>query len=157
MFEKFKKLEPICQILMVAMVIIIIIAVFSPRYNERLSAGLNVGAHIGGLKGGFNFESYENGQNASNPAFTMFYAPWCGHCKTTMPEFDELSNIHTGGTTIGKVNCDEQPDVGKKHNIQGYPTIKFFPNGMDDISSAIDYGGDRTAEAMNSFITETRG
>ena len=62
MLERFKKLQPIYQILMVAMVIIIIIAVFSPRGNSRLSAGLNVAGHVGGLRGGFNVEAFKNGE-----------------------------------------------------------------------------------------------
>lgn len=154
MLEKLKKLEPIYQILMVAMIIIIIIAVFSPRGSSRLSAGLNVDGHVGGFRGGFNVEAFENG---TSPSLVMFYAPWCGHCKKAMPEFDKLSNIHQGNVTIGKVNCDEQTDLAKTHNIQGYPTIKYFPSGMSNPSSVHDYDGERTASAMNNFLNKITG
>jgi protein disulfide-isomerase A6 len=32
--------------------------------------------------------------------------------------------------------------------VRGYPSIKFFPAGRKDDSSAVDYDGTRTASAL---------
>ena len=47
MFEDLRK-KPLMIILTCALLVIIIIAVFTPRKN-RLTAGLNLGGHIGSL------------------------------------------------------------------------------------------------------------
>ena len=52
MFEDIRK-NPIMMIIVICLIIIIVISVFTPRKN-RLTAGLNVGGHIGSLKGDFN-------------------------------------------------------------------------------------------------------
>jgi protein disulfide-isomerase A6 len=38
--------------------------------------------------------------------------------------------------------------------VSGYPTIKFFPGGKKDDSSAINYDGQRNAVAMAEWARE---
>ena len=139
---------------MAAMVIIIIIAIFSPRGNSRLSAGLNVAGHVGGLRGGFNVEAFDN---TSSPSMVMFYAPWCGHCKRLKPEWEKVKSEYQGNVTIHEVNCDENPEIAKTHNIQGFPTLRFFPSGTSDPSSAVEYDGERSKSAIIDFINKVTG
>ena len=42
---------------------------------------------------------------AEKPAFVMFYAPWCGHCKKLKPKWDEFSDLVADWLTVGKVDC----------------------------------------------------
>ena len=60
---------------------------------------------------------------------TLYYAPWCGHCKEMMPAFDEFQKKHHG-TSIGskvlnifKVNADEEPEKVKEAKVSGYPHV----------------------------------
>ena len=59
-------------------------------------------------------------------SFVMYYAPWCPHCKTAMPDWDALGTTQTiGGSSvkISKVDCDANPDVAKAKNVAGYPSF----------------------------------
>ena len=82
----------------------------------------------------------------------MFSAPWCGHCKNTKPIFQNLKDNFDGynGVKILEINGDENPDLCKKHGVQGFPTIKYCPNGLDNAS--LDYNGDRSLQSLAQFI-----
>ncbi len=89
-----------------------------------------------------------------NAWFVEFYAPWCGHCKNLAPEYAELATSLKGEVKVAKVDSTEQKEVSGKYGVRGYPTIKFFPAGKKDESSAIDYDGQRTAAAMAEWARE---
>jgi thiol-disulfide isomerase/thioredoxin len=75
-------------------------------------------------------EGFAAGATASpgSYSFVMYYAPWCPHCKTAMPDWDALGTTQTiGGSTvkISKVDCDANPEEAKKNNVSGYPTFQL--------------------------------
>ncbi|SMQ55244.1 unnamed protein product [Zymoseptoria tritici ST99CH_3D7] len=81
-----------------------------------------------------------------------FYAPWCGHCKSLAPKYDELAGLykpHLDKIIIAKVDAtaNDVPD-----EIQGFPTIKLFKAGSKD--APIDYDGDRSIADLSKFIKE---
>ena len=95
MFEKIKK-SSIMQIFLIILVLIIIIGILSPRSSPGfLSAGLNVNARLGRLQGGINVETFGN-----QKTLALFYAPWCGHCKSFKPEFEKLKTQYQGPVKI---------------------------------------------------------
>ena len=77
-----------------------------------------------------------------------FYAPWCGHCKSLAPEWAELATNLKGEVKVAKVDATENKEAAGRFVVKGYHTIKFFPGGKKDDGSAIDYDGQRTAQAM---------
>jgi protein disulfide-isomerase A6 len=89
-----------------------------------------------------------------SPWFVEFYAPWCGHCKTLAPEWAELATNLKGEVKVAKVDATENKDSASKFGVRGYPSIKFFPGGKKDDSSAIDYEGARSASAMAEWARE---
>lgn len=56
---------------------------------------------------------------------------------------------------IAKVDCTEQPDVCTNHDIQGYPTLKFFKKGSS--KDGEKYRGTRELAALSSFVLERIG
>ncbi|KAI3752580.1 hypothetical protein L2E82_24614 [Cichorium intybus] len=101
-------------------------------------------------------ENFEKEVGQDRDALVEFYAPWCGHCKKLAPEFERLGNAFKKATSvlIGKVDCDEHKDVCTKYEVQGYPSIKFFPKGSLEPK---DYDGERTAEKFVEYVNSQAG
>jgi protein disulfide-isomerase A1 len=80
-----------------------------------------------------------------------FYAPWCGHCKTLAPIYEELAQslAHVNTLVIAKMDATAN-DVDRKYNVQGFPTLKFFKAGQKD--TPMDYDGGRTKDAFIDFL-----
>lgn len=58
----------------------------------------------------------------------LFYADWCGHCKTFKPEWQQLEKELSNTNIITKkINGDsedkEDQDLMLKYNVSGFPTI----------------------------------
>ena len=102
---------------------------------------------------GENIEDFSNDEKIKT--FVLFYAPWCGHCKTVMPDFDKLENdseIKNLPIIIKKINCDTSPEIAEKHGIQGFPTLKLLNNDINDNTSVVEYEGERNFISFKNFI-----
>jgi protein disulfide-isomerase A6 len=89
-------------------------------------------------------------------ALVEFYAPWCGHCKSLAPKYEELAKIFAGekSVVVAKVDATVESSLAEKFEVKGYPTIKWFPAGSD---TPIDYEGGREVEDFVTFINENAG
>lgn len=84
----------------------------------------------------------------------MFHAPWCGHCKKLAPEFEDAAQQLKGKASVKLATLDATAhrDVAENHNIKGYPTVKWFEEGVSH-----DFDGGRTAEGIAGWVTERTG
>lgn len=91
--------------------------------------------------------------NNEKDVFVKFYAPWCGHCKSLAPKYDELAEMFKddANIVIAKVNSVENDTP---MDISGFPTLYFYPKGAK--GEPMRYNGDREAQAMADFITKNR-
>ena len=90
----------------------------------------------------------------NSPWFIEFYAPWCGHCQRLAPEWAALATTVKGEVKVAKVDATQNKEAAARFGISGYPTIKFFPAGSKDDSSAVDYDGPRSESGMVDWLRE---
>ncbi|CAH0561883.1 unnamed protein product [Brassicogethes aeneus] len=74
-----------------------------------------------------------------------FFAPWCGHCKSLVPEYQKAANALKGIVKVGAVDADQHKDLGGRFAVKGFPTIKIFGANKNKPE---DYNGARTAEGL---------
>ncbi len=151
MFKDFMKMKREQQIFCIVAIIIILVALFWPRERNLIDASLS--AHLGNIGGKIQFEALETlDEGFEGKTMALFYAPWCGHCKKTIPEWDKFKSMNKTDVKIVKIDCDKYPELAEKHGIKGYPTIYFLPYGLNNPMDRIEYKGDRKGEAFLTFV-----
>jgi protein disulfide-isomerase-like protein len=74
----------------------------------------------------------------------MFHAPWCGHCQNLKPHFElAASELLSQDIILATVDCTTEKHICSKHDIKGYPTLKYFKNRV-----VSDYVGGRSTEEI---------
>ena len=90
------------------------------------------------------------GNNSSGNQILFVYADWCGHCQAFKPEWNKFEKIcKEGGNTCKAINGDENQELAKKYNIEGYPTILKCDKDGNKIE---EYGGPRSAQGLADFL-----
>lgn len=59
-----------------------------------------------------------------------FYAPWCGHCKSLAPKYEELATQLKSNKNILIAKIDSTMNEVEGVSIKGFPTIKLFRRGQ---------------------------
>jgi protein disulfide-isomerase A6 len=84
-------------------------------------------------------------QDSDEVWLVEFYAPWCGHCKSLVPDYLKVAKALKGVVKVGAVNADEHRSLGSQFGVKGFPTIKLFGVNKKQPS---DHAGARTARAL---------
>ncbi|XP_041966139.1 protein disulfide-isomerase A3 [Alosa sapidissima] len=96
-----------------------------------------------------NFDSIVN--DDSKDVLIEFYAPWCGHCKSLEPKYNELGEklANDPNIVIAKMDATAN-DVPSQYEVRGFPTLFFSPAGQKD--SPKKYEGGREVSDFISYL-----
>ncbi|XP_076146232.1 protein disulfide-isomerase A4 [Alosa pseudoharengus] len=81
-----------------------------------------------------------------------FYAPWCGHCKQFVSEYEKIAQTlkeNDPPIPVAKVDATKESSLGSRFEVSGYPTFKILKKG-----ETVDYDGDRSQEAIVARVKE---
>ena len=90
--------------------------------------------------------------NSDKEVLVKFYAPWCGHCKTLAPHFDEAAERLANNPNILIAKVDSTENEVSAVDIQGFPTLKFW--GKDKSQPPIDFNGERSADGIIQWLKD---
>jgi protein disulfide-isomerase-like protein len=91
----------------------------------------------------------------SSGVLVMFFAPWCGHCKTLEPTWKEFEQNFDGynGIKLLQVNGQDNQELVQMHNVRGFPTVKYCPKGLENPDGVV-YQGDRSIGSLVEFLQQ---
>ncbi|MEH6741005.1 MAG: co-chaperone YbbN [Sulfitobacter sp.] len=66
----------------------------------------------------------------TTPIIVDFWAPWCGPCKTLVPQLEAAVTAAKGAVKMVKINVDEAQAIAGQLQIQSVPTVYAFWKGQ---------------------------
>ncbi|CAK8684748.1 unnamed protein product [Clavelina lepadiformis] len=85
----------------------------------------------------------------------MFYAPWCGHCKSMEPTWLEVGaelSRKKSDVSVARLDATKYSKIASHFGIRGFPTIMFFKNGQK-----LEYNSARNKHSIMSFVDKASG
>ena len=70
-------------------------------------------------------DNFEQVVTNNNFVVIDFWAPWCGPCRGFAPVFEAASEQHQD-IVFGKINTEDEQDLGGMFNIRSIPTLMIF-------------------------------
>ncbi len=67
--------------------------------------------------------------SGSTTVIVDFYADWCRPCKMQGPILQETASEMNGKIIVLKVNVDKFPDIARRYQVTGIPSLIMFNKG----------------------------
>ena len=88
----------------------------------------------------YNKDKFNNSGDIVEHKIILMYAPWCGHSKRMLPDWEKIKNEYNGKVINGKkyifetynseVNNDKEKI--KEYKVKGFPTLFIEKNGVKE-------------------------
>ena len=75
--------------------------------------------------------------NSPIPVLVDFWAPWCGPCRQLTPIIDKIADQFAGKVKVGKVNVDENQELGSQYNIATIPRMLIFKGSNKPVQQLV--------------------
>jgi len=86
-----------------------------------------------------------------NGLLVTFFAPWCGHCKTMAPAYqDAATKLKAESIKVAAVDCQLSPGLCQQLGVRGYPAVKWLQR-KDEMIAVADYQGPRDSDSFVRF------
>jgi protein disulfide isomerase family A protein 3 len=98
-----------------------------------------------------NFNEVVNDE--SKDVLIEFYAPWCGHCNTLAPVYEEVAQKLKKENSVVLAKMDATAnDVPSGYDVKGFPTLYYAPKG--DKQNPLKYESGRDVDSFVKFLAE---
>lgn len=142
--------------------------VWNPGFMPLDMVFKNVQKSLGGIMGGEKTMGPDRPMGPSMPSPSMpspsgggevnlvlVYAPWCGHSKRMLPDFERIESEFNGKTINGKnvniimYDSDVDKDKVKEYGVKGFPSLFLEKDGNRESFPHRTY--DKISEYLNSI------
>uniref|UniRef100_A0A8B9GGS6 Protein disulfide-isomerase A5 n=1 Tax=Amazona collaria TaxID=241587 RepID=A0A8B9GGS6_9PSIT len=101
-------------------------------------------------------EDFRESLKKKKHTLVMFYAPWCPHCKNTIPHFTTAAEVFKEDRKIAYAAVDcakgQNHDLCKQEGVDGYPTFNYYNYGK----FVEKYTGERGESGFTTFMRTLR-
>ena len=84
------------------------------------------------------------------------WAPWCQPCIDMKPTIRELAQELDGQVKVAELNVDENPFIQEKYEVERYPMLLIFINGVEAERLAGQKSKLELIEALNAVDSSGR-
>jgi thiol-disulfide isomerase/thioredoxin len=127
------------RVLLTLLVVAVFVASAVFAYNKFVKPGMNASYKA-------NREFIEEGAGDKEAVIYYFTASWCPVSKRVFPQWEKFVSEYDGKVINGYtlrtrvVDCEKEPELADKANIEGYPTVKLmFGNQVVEYDANVKY------------------
>ncbi len=88
------------------------------------------------------------------PVLVDMWAPWCQPCIAMKPTIRELASELSGRAKVAELNIDQNPFIKEKYNIDKYPMLLIFVDGIEVQRLAGTQSHEELLEALSEHLIE---